>query len=69
MIETIGEAAGRVWTTLSEASGPIGITEVPKKARLKTQVAYQALGWLAREGKVAYQSKGRKTEVALLESP
>ena len=68
MIETIGQAAGRVWTVLSEAEGPVGITEVPKRAHLKTQVAYQALGWLAREGKVEYHSKGRKTEVALLET-
>jgi hypothetical protein len=68
MIETIGEAAGRVWTTLSQAAGPVGITEVPKRARLKTHIAYQALGWLAREGKVEYQSKGRKTEVVLMDA-
>ena len=69
MIDTIGQAAGRVWTVLSEAQGPVGITEVPKRAHLKTQIAYQALGWLAREGKVVYHSKGRKTEVVLMDAP
>ena len=69
MIDTIGQAAGQVWTVLSQAEGPIGITEVPKRAHLKTQVAYQALGWLAREGKVEYQTKGRKTEVVLMDAP
>ena len=69
MIETIGEAAGRVWTTLSKAKGPVGVTEVPKRAHLKTPIAYQALGWLAREGKVEYRSKGRKTEVVLMDAP
>jgi hypothetical protein len=68
MIETIGEAAGRVWTTLSQAAGPVGITEVPKKTRLKTHIAYQALGWLAREGKLEYQTRGKKTEVLLLDA-
>ena len=52
MIETIGQAAGQVWTTLAQAEGPMGLTEVPKRTHLKTQIAYQALGWLAREGKV-----------------
>ncbi len=67
MIETIGEAAGQVWTILSQAEGPVGLTEVPKRAKLKTPIAYQALGWLAREGKVEYRSKGRKTEVVLMD--
>jgi hypothetical protein len=69
MIETIGQAAGQVWTTLSQADGPLRLTEVPKRAHLKTQIAYQALGWLAREGKVEYRSKGRKTEVVLMDAP
>jgi hypothetical protein len=69
MIETIGQAAGQVWTTLAQAEGPMGLTEVPKRTHLKTQIAYQALGWLAREGKVEYRSKGRKTEVVLIDAP
>ena len=67
MIETIGEAAGQVWNTLSQAEGPVRLTAVPKRANLKTQIAYQALGWLAREGKVEYHGEARKTEVALVD--
>jgi hypothetical protein len=68
MIDTIGEAAGRVWNILLEAESPVGLTDIPKRAQLKTQIAYQALGWLAREGKVEYFKKGRKTEVILMET-
>ncbi len=67
MIETIGQAAGQVWTILSEAKCPVGLTEIPKKAHLTPQIAYQALGWLAREGKISYQSKGRKQEVVIVD--
>lgn len=67
MIEKIGQAAGQIWGVLAEAGGPVGLTDIPKKARLTPQIAYQALGWLAREGKVEYHSKGRKTEVVLMD--
>lgn len=65
MEETIGNAAGAIWTVLSESKNPISVSELPKLTKLKTQVAYQGLGWLAREGKVEYQTKGQKTLVSL----
>ena len=65
MEETIGNAAGVIWTVLSERKNPVNITELPKLTKLKTQIAYQGLGWLAREGKVEYHTKGQKTSVSL----
>lgn len=67
MIDIIGTAAGKVWQVLSEASVPLNITDIPKKTQLKPQVAYQAVGWLAREGKLVYEKQGQKTLVCLAE--
>ncbi|MHC5083631.1 MAG: winged helix-turn-helix domain-containing protein [Planctomycetota bacterium] len=65
MQENIGKAAGYIWDMLSEADRPVNITDVPKKTRLSATVAYQGLGWLAREGKLQYTQKGRSTYVCL----
>jgi hypothetical protein len=63
--EQIGQAAGIIWHTLLESDKPVNISEVPKKTKLTSQVAYLGLGWLAREGKVDYQKKGRSVYVSL----
>ena len=66
MQETIGQAAGQIWQVLSTKDSPVSIADLPKLTKLKAQVAYQGLGWLAREGKVSYETKGTKTLVSLL---
>lgn len=66
MQESIGKAAGIIWHTLAEAPTKVNITDIPKRTNLTSQVAYQGLGWLAREGKVEYQKKGRSVYVSLL---
>jgi hypothetical protein len=65
MEEKIGHAAGQIWEVLSGRKTPVSLTDLPKLTKLKTQLAYQGLGWLAREGKIAYQTSGAKTTVAL----
>jgi len=65
MQDKIGEAAGQVWSVLAKSKTPVNVSDLPKLANLKTHLAYQGLGWLAREGKVAYQTKGQKTTVSL----
>ena len=62
----IGEAAGRVWDTLS-AKDEIGLTELPRALKLKSDIAYQALGWLAREDKIHYRTKAGKVYISLVE--
>jgi len=64
--EKIGQAAGIIWQMLSQTSGQVNITDIAKKTNLTTQLAYQGLGWLAREGKLVYQKKGRSIYVSLL---
>lgn len=65
MVETIGRAAGEVWQMLAKSKNPVNITDVPKKTKLTSQLAYQGMGWLAREGKLQYQQKGRSIYVSL----
>jgi hypothetical protein len=65
MEEQIGHAAGQIWEVLSQRKNPVGVSDLPKLTKLKTQVAYQGLGWLAREGKVSYHTNGAKTSVSL----
>ncbi len=67
MKDKIGQAAGEVWKVLG-AKGQIDISKLPFATKMKSEVAYQALGWLAHENKVDYCTKDGKTFVALTES-
>jgi hypothetical protein len=64
--EKIGEAAGLVWEKLIKKD-EIGLTELPRMLKLKSDIAYQALGWLAREDKIHYRTKAGKVYVSLVE--
>lgn len=52
--DTIGTAAGLVWSALNEAEA-LGVKQIKKITKLKEKEVYAALGWLAREGKVNFQ--------------
>lgn len=65
MIDKIGTAAGDIWEVLGKINKPVNITDIPKKTNLTAAMAYQGLGWLAREGKVQYEVKGRSIYVSL----
>ena len=65
--ELIGEAAGRVWETLG-AKDEVGILQLPKILKMKSDIAYQALGWLAREDKITYHNRDGKVYISLSES-
>jgi hypothetical protein len=60
----IGEYAGRVWQALKEKS-PQNPAALVKATSLKEQWLYLALGWLAREDKVAFEVKGKIVMVSL----
>lgn len=64
----IGQAAGQIWHMLSTASEKVNIADVAKRTKLTSQLAYQGLGWLAREGKIEYEQKGRTIYVSLAPS-
>ncbi|OGB87111.1 hypothetical protein A3H09_00255 [Candidatus Falkowbacteria bacterium RIFCSPLOWO2_12_FULL_45_13] len=64
MQEQIGRTAGKVWETLGQ-KGEINMEMLPKVIKEKSEVTFQALGWLAHEGKIIYHKKGDKSFVAL----
>lgn len=48
----IGETAGAVWHVLSE-QGPLSTAKLIKAAGAPRDLVMQAIGWLAREDKIA----------------
>ena len=56
----IGEAAGKVWQAL-HAGGPLSRPKVAKATGLSAELVNQAVGWLAREGKLVVEKK-KKSE-------
>ncbi|NOY88395.1 MAG: hypothetical protein GXO93_03255 [FCB group bacterium] len=65
MEEKIGQTAGKIWKTLKK-NDQVSIPQLPKMLKEKDTLTYQALGWLAREGKISYQSKGKRVFVSLI---
>jgi hypothetical protein len=66
--ERIGQAAGAIWTRL-HGKGPAGIslTEAKKVPGFSADEALAGIGWLAREGKLSFQTDGKKSVVKLQE--
>lgn len=50
--EAIGSWAGLVWNALSETD-TVGLKQLKKITKLKDKEVFAAIGWLAREGKIA----------------
>lgn len=66
MIELIGTNAGLVWTALSEG-GKMSLKAVKKATKIKAEKdMYAALGWLAKEGKLAFEEVDGEIYVALV---
>lgn len=64
MIEQIGINAGKVWTVLDE-TGRQNLKEIKKATKLTDKDLYAALGWLAREGKIALKEEEKELFVTL----
>jgi hypothetical protein len=64
MIEKIGTNAGKVWTQLDEA-GRQNVKEVKKSTKLTEKDLYAAIGWLAREGKIALEEEEKELYISL----
>lgn len=63
-IEAIGQTAGVVWQALN-ANGPMSIKKLLKTVGGNKDLVQQALGWLAREGKISIDEIKRTKTVAL----
>lgn len=66
MSEMIGQAAGNVWQYLKE-NGPATASQMQKALKADAALANQALGWLAREGKLNVDRSKRVATYRLAE--
>jgi hypothetical protein len=62
----IGETAGTVWHALSE-NGPLSLAKLVDRVGGNRDVVMQAIGWLAREGKIDISETKRGRVVSLKE--
>ena len=60
----IGETAGHIWHTLEE-EGPLRIAALKNQLEVPELIVHMALGWLAREDKIVFESDGRAYRVRL----
>ena len=64
--DRIGLAAGALWKKLHDKNGAgLSFTEVKKLTGFTPDEAAAAIGWLAREGKLSFQTESRKCVVRL----
>ena len=66
MKEKVIEIAGKTWRFLGQ-NGQTNVSQLAKALREKDEVVLQSLGWLAREDKINYTIKNRRTFVSLVE--
>jgi hypothetical protein len=60
----IGHAAGEVWGALSNG-GPRTIAEIAKSVEAPGEVIIAAVGWLAREDKLEFDTSGKTVKIGL----
>jgi len=65
MKEKIGNDAGLVWKVL-DASGTKSMKELKKAAKLNDKEIYAAIGWLAREEKIAFLQEADDWFISLI---
>ncbi|MGA2065631.1 MAG: winged helix-turn-helix domain-containing protein [Thermoguttaceae bacterium] len=64
IVDEIGDTAGAVWRALSD-NGPLTVAKLLKKVEQPRDTVMQAVGWLAREGKITIIEERRNRVVAL----
>ena len=66
MKDKVIEIAGKTWRFLGQ-NGETNVSQLPRLLRENDTVVLQALGWLAREDKINYTTRSRRTFVTLVE--
>ena len=65
MSEIIGETAGKVWQFLKQ-NGPAPAKKIEKGISENAALTHQAIGWLARESKVAVDRSQKNNPIYAL---
>jgi hypothetical protein len=63
-IDQIGEVAGHIWHLLNQ-QGSLSLTRIVRDVDAPRDVVMQAIGWLAREEKIAIEEEARSKVVSL----
>jgi len=64
--EGLGVSAGKVWKALTEA-GQASATKLSDTTGLDRNEIQRAIGWLAREGKISVERKGKNEFFSLVD--
>ncbi|MGZ8190495.1 MAG: winged helix-turn-helix domain-containing protein [Methylococcaceae bacterium] len=64
MLNTIGEAAGKVWEYLDK-NGPSSVTKITTETGVSKNDIQRAIGWLLKEGKLLIEMNGRTETLSL----
>ncbi len=64
MADSMGTAAGVVWKYL-DTNGASSATKITKETSLDAKSVQRAIGWLASEGKLNIETKGRTETISL----
>ena len=62
----IDSAAGTIWRYLNE-HGELTLSKLKQETTLPNQLVFAGIGWLAREEKLNFTTKGRSVSVCLRE--
>ncbi|QDU87512.1 hypothetical protein Pla175_08740 [Pirellulimonas nuda] len=62
--EQIGDAAGHVWGALAD-QGPLTLAALKQACPVSAELVLAAVGWLAREDKLAFETFGRTMKVSV----
>ena len=63
-VNQIGDLAGEVWRTLDQG-GPMSAAKLAKEIDAPRDLVMQAVGWLAREDKIAVEEANRGRVISL----
>ncbi len=66
LVDQIGDAAGKVWHALHK-DGSLSIAKLVETVELNRDLVMQAIGWLAREGKLHFTETKRGRLLSLIE--
>ncbi|HET6327121.1 MAG TPA: winged helix-turn-helix domain-containing protein [Planctomycetaceae bacterium] len=64
-VESVGAVAGQVWHYLNE-NGPVTLSKLAREIEAPRDLVMQGVGWLAREGKIAFNEGPRSKTISLL---
>jgi len=64
MSNSIGNTAGKVWEFLND-NGPSSATKITSVTKLNKREIERAIGWLACEGKLEFETNGRNETISL----